>query len=471
MTVFLLFLSVLISMAIGACLVYILWPGQREMRPSLLLNSCLAMGIGFGVTSLSLFAWLCAAGPSNKFILFELAALAGLFALFSYLAARKDRTSPGLPGLAAVQTSKINPLIIVSFYILLASSVAIFICSILRNPHGSWDAWGVWNAHARQIFRSGEDWKTVFSEVGMGNRDYPLLISLTIARIWKYIGTDTVTAPALVAMLFTFAIAGFLLSSVSLLRDKAQGYLAAVVLLGTPAFNIWAPRQYADIPLSFFILVTIALLFFYGRLETKNNGLLILAGLAAGCAAWTKNEGLIFVVVAVFGAFIATVLTKGWRAAFRQVFFFGIGLAPFLIAFFYLKLYLVPRHIFLAPGDTKDVVERLSGFTGYLPLLKAFIWKIARFGQSLIPPVPILLACLFLLGIKPAAGDRKNMILSLSILFLMLASYFTIFASLPLYDRQHLLKSDALDRLLLQLWPSFIFAYFMLARSAGKADK
>jgi len=52
-----------------------------------------------------------------------------------------------------------------------------------------------------------------------------------------------------------------------------------------------AASQYADVPLAFFCLATLVLLCLADRQEKGRHGFLVLAGLACGMAAWTKNEG------------------------------------------------------------------------------------------------------------------------------------------------------------------------------------
>ncbi len=75
--------------------------------------------------------------------------------------------------------------------------------------------------------------------------------------------------------------------------------LGAIALLATPSFVEQGAWQYADIPLSFFYLATIVLLSLYDERTQEASsqspaGLLALGGVAAGFAAWTKNEGVLF---------------------------------------------------------------------------------------------------------------------------------------------------------------------------------
>ena len=87
---------------------------------------------------------------------------------------------------------------------------------------------------------------------------------------------------------------------------------AALFLLATAYFVRLGGDQYADIPMGFFILSTAVLLMLSEATAATggSKGLLSLAGLTAGFAAWTKNEGVLFVLAAVV-ALTATTLSKG----------------------------------------------------------------------------------------------------------------------------------------------------------------
>jgi len=468
--------SILIPIATGSCLVCVLWPGPRSLRPYFLFKISLAAGLGLGVTSCIFFIWLCVFGAVKGFIALEAVILICLAAVLICFPRQKGLTISSAPGLTASSRSMMNAAIIAFFYIILGSALVVFISSTLREPHGGWDAWGVWNNHARHIFRAGNQWKIIFSNAGIGNPDYPLLIPATIARIWKLIGSDTIIVPAFIGMLFTFGTVAILCSSLIILRGKREGFLAAIVLLGTSLFVIWGARQYADIPLGFFILTTIALFSLRERMPEKNDTLLVLAGLAAGCAAWTKNEGLLFAALIIPIHFAALFFARGWKMALRQLVFFGIGLAPILLIIAYFKAQLAPPNVYVASISdevSKGVVaQSLSGASKYALALKIFAKEIFNYGECVISPVPLLAVCLLFFGIRIDSRDRLNIITALITLCLMLGGYFFLYVRMPIQEILRVLSTTAmLDRLFLQLWPSFIFIYFMTARTDEEANR
>ena len=138
--------------------------------------------------------------------------------------------------------------------------------------------------------------------------DYPLLLSGSIARCWTWLAGDPHWIPQLIAAAFTLLGAGLLTAGVGRLRGSNQGWLAGLSLLGTVLYLVRGASLYADVPLSFFILAALVLLALYDAGQRPSPGLLVLAGLSAALAAWTKNEG------AMFLAIVLTVRTLlAWR--------------------------------------------------------------------------------------------------------------------------------------------------------------
>jgi uncharacterized membrane protein YfbV (UPF0208 family) len=83
-----------------------------------------------------------------------------------------------------------------------------------------------------------------------------------------------------------------------------------------------------------------------------------------------------------------------------------------------------------------------------------------HFDKGVVHPVPILAFYLLCLGTRIEEKVKPGIATALIALFLMLAGYFLVYVITPLNLQFHLAYS--LDRLLLQLWPSFVFVYFLI---------
>ena len=246
-------LSFLVPIFAGFLVLSLLCPELNSYKNSLILKSCLAVGLGFGIFSLVYFLWLVAIGSHTRgIIIIDISLLIVLFLIYLYSAKAKNHNVKKKLSEKPLSNLKIRRILEVSFYVVLISSLITFIFITLRKPYGKWDAIFMWNMRAKSLFNSVE-WIELFS-VKSGGVDYPLLLPGFIARSWQYVGEESLYIPALVAMFFTFAMIGLIYSSLSILRNNSQGFLSAIFLMGTPIFIAYGASQYADVPVGFFFL-------------------------------------------------------------------------------------------------------------------------------------------------------------------------------------------------------------------------
>lgn len=472
-------ISIMIPLLLGFMLVSVLWPPRIPFKLQFLLKFFLASGLGLGITSCIFFLWLLLppyfAGNFTGFIMIEI--LITVCAVIACLSYRKKLNSPQLPdGHKSFQFQKLDTIIYGASFIALTSSIIVFMHFSLYEPFGGWDAWAIWNLKARFIARGTIYWKEIFSSaLSLSHPDYPLLIPLSIARCWKYIGSEGPIIPVSIAAIFTFSTAGLVFSSLSVLRNKFQGFLGALTVLSSYSFIVSGTSQYADIPVGFFILASLVIFAVYDGADRKNFKLLILGGITAGFAAWTKNEGLLFVLLVIVIRFMASILLNGWNRALKESAFFLMGLLPVLLAVFYLKMNLAPptdlfssNKAIQAIQSSQSMPERLADPRRYFMIIKAMSDAIMRSGNFAIPMVPFLIFYLLLAGVKASKPLILTAFTSFIILILMLAGYFFTYLITPYDLGWHLGTSS--NRLILHLWPGFVFLVFLVARG-GEADK
>jgi len=479
--------SFLLSFLIGFFAVSLLWPRGRQTNSDIVLRCCLAVGFGFGISSCLFFCWLYFLGSSTRYfgrsyIVPEVVTAVGL-GVACFYSSRKPISSNGQDhdrreeygSLLARLLGRLLPTV---FYVVLAGSVITFILIALTHQHGEWDAWSIWNLRARFLARGTEHWRNAFVlSQGLPHADYPLLLPLTVARGWKYIGSEAFLVPIAVAFLFTFSSAGILCSSLAILRSKQTCYLAGTVMLGASSLVSHGASQYADVVIGFFMLCAIVAVAMCHQMPSgENAGLLVVAGLAVGFAAWTKNEGLLFLVVFAGVFFLEAAWRSGWKACLREASMFAIGLLPVVAVVAWFKLSLAPLN-YLQPGNYSaqgpmqyflepgSVSQKLATLFRYRVVAKAMARELL-FSHAKIPGVTPLLVFYALF-----ARPRKSSVISAStgaaILVLMLVGYFFVYITTPLNLVHHL--DTSLARLLLQLWPSWLFVFF-LATSTPKPN-
>jgi hypothetical protein len=468
--------ALLISLTIGILLIFLFSPSLKGGAAGPAFRFFAGGGLGIGVTSCLYFVCLLN-GLMRYLPAIDLGVCLFLgmlcFILFKRPAAIAEQPLP-----EAGKRSRLTILLAVIFSVELFASLTSFIFAFLKEPHGKWDAWLIWNMHARFLFRGGNHWRDAFaSGLDWSHWDYPLLLPLSIARGWQYMGGESLPVPAVMAFVFTFLTLGLLLSALFLLRGRSQGYLAAMILLGTPFFIVMGASQFADVPLAFFILATFVLLHLHARSPGNRPGALILAGLAAGLCAWTKNEGLLFLLIVTGSLFCTTVHVGGWRSALKRTVGFLAGALPILLIVIYFKSQLSPVNDLLEGFGPASAMAKLTDLGRYAEIAKAFFITGISFTQGLIDVrvgmrlnpgavnIPLLIVYLFLAGVRIDGRDRINFFQSTAILGLMLIGYFFVYVLTPLDLGYHLATS--LNRVLFQLWPSIIFLCFMIAGSPG----
>ncbi len=459
-------LSVAASLA-GAALVGLLvvgfgwWSAARLWRQPLLLGG-LAVGSGLGFSSCLFFIWLALGLPGAAYPPAELGLLMLLASLIGLAGGVHRRLEPVRD---AGAVAPVEPRwLLVMLGVTLACSTTAFVLEAAAQPHGGWDAWMTWNMHARAIFRGGEHWGEVLQALpAWSHPDYPLLVPGSVARVWTYGGRETPLGPASVAMLFTLATVVVLYSSVAVLRSRTQGALAALLLLGTKFFVLHGTSQFADIPLGFFFLATLALLALAGQWSDDRHRLVPLAGALAGLSAWTKNEGLLFVLAVLVGHGLVVARGEGWRRALRDARAFAFGLAPVLVLLACFKLWLAPPNDLMSDHGLRATAARVLDGTRYAEVgagfQRAFLEITAKGLAALV-----LVAYGALAGLAPAGSARPGAKTAAIVLGLMVVGYAAVLLTVP----TPLLGTNvrSINRLLLQLWPSTLLAYFLAVRTA-----
>jgi hypothetical protein len=418
------------------------------------LHACLAVGMGMGLSSCSYFLWILCVGPPGR--VFWIAESLG-FALggLLVLAARRGRPSIiGMPAATAPSLRRWHVLLTAVFIAALVLAAVGMRGTYVARPYGDWDAWAIWNMRARFLFGLGDQWRQAFL-AKYPHGDYPLLIPLTNARWWSCLGRDPTWVPAVVGALFTFAAAGLLATGIGRLRGRGLGLLAGTVLLGTEAFRSLGAAQYADVPLAFFILGSVLLLALDDAAEQSSRGLLLLAGLSAALAAWTKNEGLLFLVVVLAVRSIVVGRRSGGRPMLRQLALLLAGAAPVLAVVILFKLSVASGNDLVGGQSAQASLPRLVDAWRYWLVTKALVHHAVALSDGYVVVFPL---CFWLLGRGPR---RPRLALAgiVGVVGLMLAGYFFIYIVTPHDLKWHL--STSVLRLLLHLWPAAILAVFL----------
>lgn len=418
----------------------------------------LALGAGFGVgiTSAVFFALLVVGQASPGTILASDAVVLAL--LFGVLFFRRGRVSitarPGLP--AVPRGFRWNWLLALG----LGASLSVVLAGMWAyadgNPHGLWDAWAIWNIRARFLAGPGEVWRNAISPmISRTHPDYPLLLSGFIGRCWKVAGAYDTAVPISTAFLFFTATVALLVSCVALVRSVSAGLLAGLVLLTGATYLQQPMSQFSDVELAFYYLAALALisLAWIGE-ESRQRVLLTLAGAAAASAAWTKNEGLLFLLVFAGCCAVVEWRFSGWKKAASRVLWLLLGMLPALILVGGLKLLLAP----VADPFVSRPIQSLSrGFARFQRVWwvvrEAYKWAVG-FGSGVSHPLVVL--AVLIAGLRFAVPRRNAgpVLILAGTLALVFGGYCLVSVG----------TLTPFDRFYSQLWPAFLLLAFMVLR-------
>lgn len=456
--------AALLCLLIGWLVVCVAWPQRSFRREHLLLRLSLAVGGGLGCFSL-IFFWTLLLSRSKGMLFVADLSLAAVLAMLVFF--RRGRSLNARATSVPRATLPISVRNLIFGALVIASLLSLYglIQRLLANPNGEgWDAFAIWNLHARFLFLGGEHWQEGFTNIiAWSHPDYPLLIPAAIAHFWRFLGRDSVAVPAVIALAFTLATVGILIGSLSELRGKIQASLAGIVLLGTPFFLEHGVSQYADVALGYFLLAAIVLLWF-SRLQGSAS-LLSFSGLMAGFAAWTKNEGQLFSCAFLISLAVVLWRDQGLPGCIRNSGLVLAGMTPAILTVLYFKIRTAP------PGDLfagNSMLTKVADLHRYWFIVRWYVKEFFIFGHwFLIPGTVLILAYGWLLGRHHLQEHASAARISVLTLALTVTGYFAIFVITPYDLRWHLRYS--LNRLFLHLWPSALFVFFMLIRTPHEA--
>ena len=277
------------------------------------------------------------------------------------------------------------------------------------SPLGSFvDAIVIWNLHAKFL---------MVAPIGIvypaySHPDYPPLLSLLVALGWRVVGVTPVI-PVL--------IQGMVLATI--LYVLRRSFWRMVL------FGVWlAPyssNQISDVPLSLCVLLAVV---------AMQKGRWWLMGIALGFALLTKNEGSLIAL-----AFLCSSLVVHGKRAWASL----VSLAPFLL---FLLLY---KSLVNMPNDvmaSQDIFERALTWWRYPVVAAMTIW-LTTFNCG-----PVI--ALAIVGLKMESSRLDQAVLLGCAI--VLAGYFMIYVITPHDIWWHV--SNSVDRLVVHLFPSLIFA-------------
>lgn len=433
-------LAILVSMVFGFSVTNWLLPPQYRR-----LKFALTPGAGAGVSAIIFF---CFRRP-----LFGVEAVMVVVAAVLLWRQRQSTfTGINLSARSLALLALVTPALLVA--------VQTALTHLYRHPHGDWDGWAIWNWEARLLFRAGARFRDFLPSAYHG--DYPLLVSATTARFWRYMGGELPEAGAWLGIVLGLCSMAVLALTLAELRSPILGALMGLTLLGTPKYVEASASQYADVPVGFFFLASLALiaLYFERGSDPASLRMLSAAGFFAGCAGWTKNEGLLFIVAAAVS--LSWPLFRERGETLRRLAFFAAGLALPLLVIGTFKLTIHARNDIVSLGKLQQALV-LDRHVMILKYLARYAFSFGSWSWS--PYIPVI-AFILLIGVHRPVFRSYAWRTIVSIVALVALGYYGVYLVTPQTLEWHL--ETSMDRLLLQLWPSLLLIAGLICRSNPK---
>lgn len=331
--------------------------------------------------------------------------------------------------------------------------LGIIIFSIIYNYYserwGTWDAWTVWNLHAKFLMTEG-GLANMFAEPVFTSRDYPLFLSSIIALIWNFTGSSNPMVPLIIAYFITLCVPVLAFSAFKTTTNKLFGLGVFFLIIGDYYFIKLGAFQYADILLSLFLLASIILIEQWQMHSKKLLYAIVLGFIASGCG-WIKNEGLlVFLIISLF--FIISNIKS-----YKNILAYLAGtIVPITFILAYKNI--TPQNDFLSQLNMSDIFTRLADFSRYAVVGKYFLTTILLKNYALM-----LLLVLAIVSI--IISKRLKFSINAGIIFVIFSCYFLVYI-ITKTDLNWNLGTSA-QRLLHQILPATMF---LMVRTIQKSE-
>jgi hypothetical protein len=404
---------------------------DRTARPRLerLLLDCGAGAmIGIGLTSCLFFILQIPILPVR---LLEFA----LIAWAAYRAARSHTT--------AKPVTETAPLVAAALIVAVGFATFGMMTAWDANPHGGWDAWAIWNLRARflaaGIYSAPLAWSPQLGSTT--HPEYPLLLSAFVARAWAFSHSLSQAVPIATSYICWLALVAMVTGGVAALRGRTLGLLAGLVIAASPSLLHEVPMQMADVPLAAYFAGAVVFLL----LDRP-----ALAGILAGFAPWTKDEGWLFLLVFLI---VSAVFKREY--VLRAI----AGALPVTLLAAVFKVWFV-RGSSLVSSSVPGVGHRLADPGRYAMVFAAFGRESIAMRAGWYHPILPLIALAVAIGIV----RRREALYCAAVAGTMLAGYFAIYLITANDLRWQL--GTSLYRLLVQVWPIVVIGVMLTLKDA-----
>lgn len=310
---------------------------------------------------------------------------------------------------------------------------------ILSDKYGTWDAWAMWNMHAKYLAEP-DYWTNLFKNKDFAHTDYPLLLPSNIAFYCRIVGIEYLqTISYCFHLLITMLIPVLIFT-----ETKHRNIIFSAIGLYWLSTNVnhltITSFQLADTLVALFTLIAVVAVDY---IETDRRYATVTTSML-GLSMFTKNEGAL--ISLLFLAFYYKPLLKKTNIKYAI-----IGIALPILALLVFKIVYAPHNdIISAQGSS--TLNKLTDWSRYNIVLTAFRKHINEYYYA----IACLFALHFLLRIIGRKTPDKRLLFILSIL----SCYVVVYVITPQDLEWHI--NTSINRLVHQMIPTTIYTLIMV---------
>lgn len=436
----------LTSTVLGFAVLRILWPGPKKWERPDWLRLSAAPIVGLGLASCLYFALRIVLGLPANAVVGSFGVAAASAAIWAWLRCEPE-ANPGAGELP--KDPRPAPVWLwVLFGVTAAAAISSFLMLTSMAPHGEWDGWSIWNLRARFLFR-GQEFASAFSpRLVWSHPDYPLLAPGAVALGWHAVGGEAQSIPAVFQFLLFASAVSIAMCTIWNQRGASFALIGGCLILGATGMPRMAASLYADVPLSAYCTMSGCFLYLALRGEFPQRNLLLLSGLGAGLAAWTKNEGILFSLALLGAAVLPAVWERSHRKSLGSILWLlpGAGFGLAIVGHF--RYHLAPANDLVNATTLASYPARLFDTARLADTLAGMSYAMLTFGGFLIPFFVVAAIWLALVRFRrPDIAASTVLIL----VCLQIAGYFLFYVAAANSLEWHVTGSA--ERILLHVWP------------------
>ena len=144
-----------------------------------------------------------------------------------------------------------------------------------------------------------------------------------------------------------------------------------------------------------------------------------------------------------------------------------LGMLPVVMLIMYFRISIAPPNDIINAQGAQTMVK-LTDYSRYVTGGKWYLEQFSSFGQWALNPWWLFLFGVLYKGVR-FKENKNSLISNFTLLLLMLTGFFFIYIITPLDLVWHL--STSIHRLFFQLFPTFIFIYFLTIKSNSLTQK